>query len=200
MESDLSFLEGGHIIAEPGTTFEDFFKWADNPVFEEPPPGSRLPVGRPIIEQQRRKPTQRESNQVFAMRQSRPSAHFREIEKMPSRGIDWYLDQAIKYGPAVYQAVAGGGGSGKGETVTETSEADWYTADWHDQGYATVPTRRQMGLHGHPHPRGLVHRRRRRRKLLTASDKADIAFITGTLGKGEMGRTAIAALLSRRMS
>lgn len=28
-----------------------------------------------------------------------------------------------------------------------------------------------------------VHRRRRRRRALTASDKADIAFVSGTLGK-----------------
>ena len=88
---------------------------------------------------------------------------------------------------------------GKGESAAETSgparlldEGDIYST--------TVPTRAQLGVHPHPHPHGLVHRRRRRRKLLTASDKADIAFITGTLGKGEMGRTAIAALLSRRMS
>lgn len=89
--------------------------------------------------------------------------------------------------------------TGKGESAAETSgparlldEGDIYST--------TVPTRAQSGMHPHPHPHGLVHRRRRRRKLLTASDKADIAFITGTLGKGEMGRTAIAALLSRRMS
>lgn len=30
---------------------------------------------------------------------------------------------------------------------------------------------------------GPAHRRRRRRRALTASDKADIAFISGTLGK-----------------
>lgn len=47
---------------------------------------------------------------------------------------------------------------------------------------------------------GVSGRRRRRRRLLTASDKADIAFITGTLGKGEIGRSAIAALLSRRVT
>ena len=200
MESDLEFLEGGHIIAEPGTTFEDFFKWADDPVFELPPPGSRLPVGRPIIEQQRRKPTKYESNQVFAMRHSRSrTPQTRRVADM-GKGVDWYLDQAIKYGPAVYQAVAGGGDSGKGETVTETNGDDWYTAEWTESPYPTVPTRRQVGMHRHPHPPGLVHRRRRRRKLLTASDKADIAFITGTLGKGELGRTAFAALLSRRMS
>jgi hypothetical protein len=112
-------------------------------------------------------------------------------------GVPAWLPPVISAGAAVYNAVWGGDESGKGETVAETSDAEWYT----DMPYASVPTRAQVGApHGHPHPRGLVHRRRRRRKLLTASDKADIAFITGTLGKGEMGRTAIAALLSRRMS
>lgn len=41
-------------------------------------------------------------------------------------------------------------------------------------------------------------RRRRRRKLLTCSDKADIAFLHGQLGSGQLGRAAISALLSRR--
>lgn len=40
--------------------------------------------------------------------------------------------------------------------------------------------------------------RRRRRRLLTASDKADIAFLRGSLGGGELGRAAISAVLSRR--
>jgi hypothetical protein len=114
-------------------------------------------------------------------------------------GISWLpaVGSAISAGVGVYNAIWGDESSGKGESVAETSTAEWYT----DMPYSSgVPTQRQLGMHGHPHPRGLVHRRRRRRKLLTASDKADIAFITGTLGKGEMGRTAIAALLSRRMS
>ena len=113
-----------------------------------------------------------------------------------SSGWSW-LPAAVQGGAAIYNAVWGGEESGKGESVAETSTAEWYT----DMPYSSgVPTKAQLGMHPHPHPRGLVHRRRRRRKLLTASDKADIAFITGTLGKGEMGRTAIAALLSRRMS
>jgi hypothetical protein len=112
-------------------------------------------------------------------------------------GSGWNIPAIIGAGVGVYNAIWGGEESGKGETVAETSSAEWYT----DMPYSSgVPTKSQLGLHSHPHPRGLVHRRRRRRKLLTASDKADIAFITGTLGKGEMGRTAIAALLSRRMS
>ena len=40
-------------------------------------------------------------------------------------------------------------------------------------------------------------RRRRRRRLLTCADRADITFITATLGKGEIAKTAIASLLSR---
>lgn len=42
------------------------------------------------------------------------------------------------------------------------------------------------------------NRRRRRRKLLTASDKSDIAFLVGQLGTGQAGKAAISALLSRR--
>lgn len=41
-------------------------------------------------------------------------------------------------------------------------------------------------------------KQRRRRRLLTASDKADVAFLIGQLGQGQMGRAAISALLSRR--
>ena len=36
-----------------------------------------------------------------------------------------------------------------------------------------------------------VHRRRRRRRALTASDKADIAFIAGTLGKAAGAQFAV---------
>lgn len=43
-------------------------------------------------------------------------------------------------------------------------------------------------------------RRRRRRKLLTCGDKADIAFLHGNLGGGQLGRSAISAVLSRRCS
>jgi hypothetical protein len=40
--------------------------------------------------------------------------------------------------------------------------------------------------------------RRRRRRLLTCGDKADIAFLHGQLGGGALGRAAISSLLSRR--
>ncbi len=40
-------------------------------------------------------------------------------------------------------------------------------------------------------------RRRRRRRLLTCGDKADIAFLKGTLGQGAMAQTAIAAVMAR---
>ncbi len=42
-----------------------------------------------------------------------------------------------------------------------------------------------------------VKKRRRRRRLLSCSDKADIAFVTGTLGKGSLASTAISSLLAR---
>lgn len=42
--------------------------------------------------------------------------------------------------------------------------------------------------------------KRRRRRLLTCSDKADIAFLHGQLGSGALGRSAISSLLSRRCS
>lgn len=47
---------------------------------------------------------------------------------------------------------------------------------------------------------GLKKNRRRRRKLLTCGDKADIAFLYGQLGGGALGRSAISSLLSRRCS
>lgn len=42
-------------------------------------------------------------------------------------------------------------------------------------------------------------RRRRRRRLLTASDKADLAFIIGQMGSGQLGKAAVSSLLSRRL-
>ncbi len=39
--------------------------------------------------------------------------------------------------------------------------------------------------------------KKRRKRLLTCTDKADIAFVVGTLGKGQLAQTAIASLLAR---
>jgi len=39
--------------------------------------------------------------------------------------------------------------------------------------------------------------RKRRKRLLTCSDKADIAFIIGQLGKGATSQSAISAMLAR---
>ncbi len=39
--------------------------------------------------------------------------------------------------------------------------------------------------------------RKRRKRLLSCSDKADIAFVVGTLGKGSLAQTAIASLIAR---
>lgn len=41
-----------------------------------------------------------------------------------------------------------------------------------------------------------VKSRRRRRRMLTCSDKEDIAYLTATLGKGEMAKSAIGQLLA----
>ncbi len=41
-----------------------------------------------------------------------------------------------------------------------------------------------------------VKSRRRRKRMLTCSDKSDIAFLTATLGKGEMAKSAIGSLLA----
>ena len=161
------------------------------PTYSEPPK-AHTPADIQAHDEWFQEYFQRSPRGAQIMPQGRPTPTGSDV----SSGWSW-LPSAAQAGAAVYNAVWGGEESGKGETVTETSTAEWYT----DMPYSSgVPTQRQLGMHGHPHPRGLVHRRRRRRKLLTASDKADIAFITGTLGKGEMGRTAIAALLSRRMS
>ena len=48
--------------------------------------------------------------------------------------------------------------------------------------------------------RGYRTGRRRRRRLLTCSDKADIAYLVGQLGQGQLGKAAISALLSKRCS
>ena len=42
-----------------------------------------------------------------------------------------------------------------------------------------------------------VKRRRRRKRLLSCSDKADLAFLVGTLGKGSIASTAISSLLAK---
>ena len=42
-----------------------------------------------------------------------------------------------------------------------------------------------------------VTRRRRRKRLLSCSDKADLAFLVGTLGKGSIASTAISSLLAK---
>ncbi len=41
-----------------------------------------------------------------------------------------------------------------------------------------------------------VKSRKRRKRMLTCSDKQDIAFLTATLGKGEMAKSAIGSLLA----
>jgi len=57
---------------------------------------------------------------------------------------------------------------------------------WDEMPRANVISSKVGGIPPHP------HRRRRRRRALTASDKSDIAFIAGILGKAAGGRFAVA--------
>jgi len=75
--------------------------------------------------------------------------------------------------------VVAGGSFEEGAKIDIVSERD-YEWDPKVQDYVAKP------------------RRRRRRALLTQSDKGDIAFLVGTLGKGQLASAAISALLSKR--
>ncbi len=103
--------------------------------------------------------------------------------------------------------VAGGiatvAGIVQGSRVTNRNYAGPFTPG---ADFEIVPT---MGASGECPPGSRIARdsctgeiyckriRRRRKRLLSCSDKADIAFITGTLGKGSLAQTAIAALLAK---
>jgi len=77
-------------------------------------------------------------------------------------------------------------------------------------GFPTFPVGSQIDIQSQGFPPGtkfevdastgevkILKRRRRRKRLLTCSDKADIAFVVGNLGKGAMGQAAVSGLLSR---
>lgn len=68
-----------------------------------------------------------------------------------------------------------------GNTFAPGAEIDILSQDWEmdAQGYYVKKKRRK-----------------RRKRMLTCSDRSDISFITATLGKGEMAKSAIAALIS----
>lgn len=73
--------------------------------------------------------------------------------------------------------------------------SDIYRAvrSFQDDPYA----RGEVGVPLPPSPNGRPKRNRRKR-LLTCSDKSDIAFLHGQLGSGALGKAAISSLLSRR--
>ncbi len=84
-------------------------------------------------------------------------------------------------------------------TSTATEGAGGMFPPGADMNILSEAEAKALGLelvNGIPRPK----RKRRRRRLLTCSDKADIAFLHGQLGGGQLGRAAISGLLSRRCS
>lgn len=81
----------------------------------------------------------------------------------------------------------------EGAEIQIIPEAQAHITDLPGGGVGGIPPGLEVNAQGF-----LVrHKRRRRRRLLTCQDKADIAFIVGTLGKGQLASTAISSLLCR---
>jgi len=122
--------------------------------------------------------------------------------------IHGFIWQGVKYvaqtgiaGPVVGAAVTAADLAYRGGNFASTATGDVQLggdfpmfAEGSDLKILSEAEARAMGLNGRA--RG----RRRRRKLLTCGDKADIAFLHGNLGGGQLGRAAISSLLSRRCS
>ncbi len=120
--------------------------------------------------------------------------------------IHGFIYQGVKY---VAATAAGGGLVGAGvaaavnygvEQVMDRTLGQSSTAgggamfpEGADMQILSEEEARRLGLNGRN-----CRPRRRRRKLLTCGDKADIAFLHGNLGGGQLGRSAISAVLSRR--
>ncbi len=103
-------------------------------------------------------------------------------------------ESVLGFAAATAQGLLGGGGGGGGGGPPP------FQTDFPPQpvsGNGVCPPGFQVAV---DHCTGQIvckKTRKRRKRLLTCSDKADIAFITGTLGKGAMAQTAISALLAR---
>lgn len=101
-------------------------------------------------------------------------------------------------GPPMTMVVAGAASAGRSlwpwiKTVGITAAVSYLTQQLVEQGVdpTTAAKQAEMAVE-EARPRG----RRRRKRMLTCQDKEDIQFIIGVLGKGEMGKTAVAALLA----
>jgi hypothetical protein len=123
-----------------------------------------------------------------------PTAQRRENMARIIPGIpQWLEDQLLQAGGT---ALSREGGAYPAQAYYSPDSANG-NFDLADGTY--LPGGRNIQITGSG-PGGRVYGRprRRRKRLLTCSDKADIAFLHGQLGGGQMGRAAISSLLSRR--
>ncbi len=77
-----------------------------------------------------------------------------------------------------------------------TSEAEAYTMAEGVLPPGTIISFRGRRMKIMPDGSLMPYTRRRRKRMLTCSDKADIAFLKGQLGTGALGQSAISALLA----
>jgi len=90
------------------------------------------------------------------------------------------------------------------DTTVFTPGADIEILSNEEARAAGIPTT-PVSTNGNPHFRRdpctgklvLVKKRRRRKRMLSCSDKADMAFVIGQLGKGQLASTTISALIAR---
>ena len=78
------------------------------------------------------------------------------------------------------------------KTVGVTAAVSYLTQQLTEQGVAPEEARRQAEMA----VESARPKRRRRRRMLTCQDREDILFLKNTLGSGELGKSAIAALLA----
>lgn len=90
-------------------------------------------------------------------------------------------------------------GSASGGPVFEAPPDDYVTVEAGEGGMRDNTVEVAIDEAGNSYQLTDTRGRRRRRRLLTTQDKADIAFIIGTMGKGQMASSAIAQLLARRV-
>ncbi len=114
-------------------------------------------------------------------------------------GVPWIVDAAGALIRIVGSAIAGGGGGGGGGS-TNLFDPIPMGADITITGSGSkcYPGQEcQPGWHWSAKHGCCVKTRRRRKRMLTCTDKADIGFIMGTMGKSDMAKSAIAALIAR---
>lgn len=126
----------------------------------------------------------------------------RTIAPIASKILPDKVERAL-YGGAA-KAVVGGGVAGvaggiAGETLGDLFDEDGLSIN---SGGTTMPGTNRFTVWVDENGKVVKvapYRKRRRRRLLTASDKADISALNGIMGDGVAFRRAAAALLSRRL-